>query len=225
MEMIVDSNEQLVELFAKKVASMIENAQQQDRPFALMLAGGQSPIPLYHKLVEVVGSWRNVSLLLGDERYVSAADALSNGRMIQEHLISQISIEDEQIIFPDTRLSIEEAARSYSSILNHYIGENGAIDLAILGMGEDGHTLSLFPGDTASLDSDELYLATKVKDPWRLSGTFRLLKHCREICVMAPGASKLRVYQQSKEKTFSDKFPVAQLHLSQFNTHWFLTRR
>ena len=127
--------------------------------FTVALAGGSTPKALYTLLVEDPGfraklPWDRMQLFFGDERHAGPTDKDSNYRMANESLISKSPLKAEQIHrikgeYDDT----EKAALEYEQVLRAYFklkdGELPGFDLVLLGMGEEGHTLSLFPGTKA----------------------------------------------------------------------------
>jgi 6-phosphogluconolactonase len=127
--------------------------------FTVALAGGSTPKALYSLLVDDPAfrsriPWDKMHLFFGDERHAGPGDKDSNYRMAQEAMIAKSPLKPEQVTrimgeYPDT----EKAALEYEYALRAYFklreGELPRFDLVLLGMGEEGHTLSLFPGTKA----------------------------------------------------------------------------
>jgi len=133
--------------------------------FRVALAGGSTPKALYALLVTdaLRGQlpWRQMELFFGDERHVSPDHPDSNFRMAREAMISRAPLRPEQVHrmkgeYPDT----EQAAREYEQELRLHFklaeGQAPRFDLVLLGMGNEGHTLSLFPGTKALRDNGRL---------------------------------------------------------------------
>ncbi len=181
--------EALASAAADHIAACI---RETGRPSTLGLAGGSTPRAAYGHLAERAIDWTGVTMWLGDERWVPHDHPESNTRMAREALADRVVA---PLLAPDTAFgNPEEAAASYSAVLAD-IFHGGRPDLVLLGMGDDGHTASLFPG-TAGLDADEsIYLANWVaqKSTWRLTASIPLLWSARELVFLVQGEAKAEV--------------------------------
>lgn len=111
------------------------------------LSGGSTPKRAYALAAERRSDWTGVTLWLGDERYVAPEDADANARMVREELLTRLPRETLPRFEPvDTARDLEGAAADYGRRLRAALGEGGRLDLALMGLGPDGHTASLFPG-------------------------------------------------------------------------------
>lgn len=163
-----------------------------ERPMTLGLAGGSTPKATYGRLAEKAIDWSTVTMWLGDERWVPHNHPESNTRMVREALADKVVA---RLVAPDTAFGEPgDAAGSYSRQLNDTF-HNGRPDLVLLGMGDDGHTASLFPGTEALDADDDLYLANWVesKGGWRLTASMPLLWSARELVFLVQGESKAGV--------------------------------
>jgi 6-phosphogluconolactonase len=128
--------------------------------FVIALAGGNTPRKLYKILATTDGiDWRHVEVFFSDERMVPLTDAESNYKMARETLLDQVPIPPGQIHAVPTHLAVDEAAAAYEQTLRQTLGaKEPRLDVALLGMGPDGHTASIFPGSRllAGLDNDFL---------------------------------------------------------------------
>jgi 6-phosphogluconolactonase len=128
--------------------------------FVLALSGGNTPRKLYKILATADGiDWRHVEIFFSDERMVPLGHADSNYRMARETLLDQVPIPATQVHAIETELPAQEAAAAYEAVLRATLGRaEPRLDLALLGMGPDGHTASIFPGSRllAGLDNDFL---------------------------------------------------------------------
>lgn len=131
--------------------------------FVLALAGGTTPRRLYKCLAQTDGiDWQRIDIFFSDERLVPAESADSNYLMAKETLLSQVSIPAANVHQVATQLPGEEAASAYEQTLRGVLAsidpEDPRIDVALLGMGPDGHTASIFPGSRllAGIDNDFL---------------------------------------------------------------------
>ncbi|MDD4319726.1 MAG: 6-phosphogluconolactonase [Candidatus Peribacteraceae bacterium] len=110
----------------------------------LCLAGGSTPLPVYQRLATRPIDWGNVWIYLADERYVAPDHPDSNQRAIRETLVNPVALPPDHFIAPDTWKPLEECVNLYEAALKDLLSR-GPTDVAILGMGEDGHVGSLFP--------------------------------------------------------------------------------
>ncbi|AHE99140.1 6-phosphogluconolactonase [Thioalkalivibrio paradoxus ARh 1] len=166
----------------------------------MALAGGNTPRRLYRLLAgppyALSIPWDRVRLFLGDERWVPVDHPDSNARMVREALLAGLLEAPAFFPMPTDAEDPEQAARRYHECLVREVPSdagNGVprLDLVLLGMGDDGHTASLFPG-TPVLDASEPVAAVFVPrlDSWRLSLTLPLLNAARHVLFLVTGADK-----------------------------------
>lgn len=137
---IYDSRILLARAAADEIVRTIKNSEG---IFTLALSGGTTPEAVYQLLGGEYSNsiqWERVRLLLGDERYVPSDHPSSNTRMAEELLIKPLGLGSEQWLTMDTELDWEECVAEYNRRL-----QSVSIDMVLLGMGNDGHTASLFP--------------------------------------------------------------------------------
>jgi 6-phosphogluconolactonase len=152
--LVYETPEELAEAAAHNFVTMAEEAINERGRFAVALAGGSTPDGTYRVLAQNCADrldWSKVHVFFGDERTVGPEDEASNYRMVRETLLSHIrvgSVHRMRCELPPT-----EAAADYERQLREFFGTDGvpAFDLILLGLGEDGHTASLFP-ETSALD-------------------------------------------------------------------------
>jgi 6-phosphogluconolactonase len=151
--------------------------------------------------------WARTEIYFGDERCVGPDDAESNYRMAREVLLSAVAIPENQIHRMRGELEPHEAAHEYNRLLREKFPEGTAADLTLLGMGDDGHTASLFPGTAALSEMEKDCVANHVEklNAWRLTMTAAFLNRSRAVMVLVSGsgkASRLReVLQGAQEPT------------------------
>ena len=186
---------------ADEIARAIQRARAERGEAHISLAGGSSPRRAYELLAEIVPDWHGVHLWHGDERAVAPDDPDSNHRLIQESLLTPLRDRRSATTPVEHRiageLGPEEAARLYAQELTDRVaaGEDGVpvLDLALLGIGEDGHTASLFPGHLEVDRDDELVLpvyGAPKPPPERVTLSIPVLRAARHALMLAPGASK-----------------------------------
>ncbi len=162
-------------------------------PKTVALSGGNTPKNLYKKMSEL--SLKNVEFFQVDERYVQKEHEDSNYKMIQERL-------EKDIHHFDTSLSIPESLEKYKKELPEQF------DLTILGIGNDGHTASLFP-NTAALHSQEKVAHTKnIQD--RLTITFPIILNSKNILVLLKNKKEVLEELKNPSKTI-EEFPCLKL--------------
>jgi 6-phosphogluconolactonase len=191
--------------FSSAAANYIYSAiRRADRPLNVALAGGTTPQGVYKQLSHMLANGeltQRLSFFLGDERWVDPESDLSNFRMIRESLFSEIAQSDQYRLFPvDCRLSSAQlSAESYQLLLSKELaGSPPQFDLALLGLGADKHTASLFPGREAVNETKRSVVATldgagKVE---RISLTVPVFTHARELIYLVAGAGKREALQQ-----------------------------
>jgi 6-phosphogluconolactonase len=195
MRLIVhDSPDDLARAVADRIASMIADA---DSSFSLGLAGGTTPAATYRLLASEHLPWSRVEAWLSDERWVAPDDQRSNGRMAVETFIDRV---DATLHRPPWSPAItpEESAAEYEAVLRH-LHEKTPPDLILLGMGDDGHTASLFPGTPALEVTDRWFVANEVPQHGeiRLTATYPLLWSARRLLVLVAGGNKAEALKNS----------------------------
>jgi 6-phosphogluconolactonase len=196
---IADDAEALARRVAAWLATRIANAAG---PFSLSLSGGSTPKRVYELLggsdLPARIDWRKVHLFWGDERFVPPDDRDSNFRMAREALIDHVPIPAAQIHpIPTDCASPEMAAALYEEILQGFYGSGTLdpgrplFDVNLLGLGEDGHTASLFPG-TQALEERKVWVTSisGVKPEPRISLTYPALESSRVILFIVSGEKK-----------------------------------
>ncbi len=168
--------------------------------FSLVLAGGGTPQKTYEQLVARHAgdvAWNRVHVFFGDERCVPPDDAQSNYAMAKTALLSRVAIPNANVhrmraeVAPPTR-----AADEHERELRAFFGAGASwptFDLVLLGVGEDGHTASLFPGHEALAERSRWVVAVRTEakpPPWRLSLTLPALCAARDAMFLATGAGK-----------------------------------
>lgn len=166
-----------------------------DRAITLGLAGGGTPVATYAELANRDIDWQKAIMWLGDERWVPHDHDESNTRMARETLVDRVV---GRLIAPDTACGDPiDAATAYSHALADVFHDHRP-DLVLLGIGDDGHTASLFPG-TEALEADSgIYVANWVdsKEVWRLTATMPLLWSAREVMFLVQGEGKADILAQ-----------------------------
>lgn len=199
---VLPDTDAIVHELGDKIIYMADQAQKLGQMFSLFLSGGSTPKALYQYLAsDAIKSqidWRGVELYFGDERCVPPDSELSNYRMALETLISKVPIPPDNVYRMKGELDPQEAAKAYGQMLKENFFDEGP-DLLLLGMGDDGHTASLFPNTPALNENSHRCVANHVPydyipkgTEWRLTLTYPFINRSREIAIMVTGASKAK---------------------------------
>lgn len=187
MERIVCDSKELPQRAAERIATELTRAVIERGRASLSLAGGTTPKAAYEILATLPLDWSLIDIFFGDERCVPADHADSNYRMAKAALFDRITIPTERVHRMQGELSDRDAAaRAYEAELPE------RIDVMVLGIGEDAHTASLFPGAAALREEVRRVLpVTGPKPPpERLSLTPPVLRDSRVCVVLGSGAGK-----------------------------------
>ena len=163
--------------------------------FRIALSGGNTPRPVYRELAARAQdlSWERTFVTFGDERCVPPEDAKSNFRMAQESLFTPAAVPERSVARLRGEIDPHVAAQEYEEQLDVLAVQNGEMvyrhDLILLGLGDDGHTASLFPGTAALEEQMRKVVANWVPklDSWRLTFTYPLIQQARRILFLVDG--------------------------------------
>jgi 6-phosphogluconolactonase len=203
--------------------------------FAVALSGGSTPKALYSLLASPGYKervpWKNVHLFWADERCVPPDHSESNFRMVQESLLGKIDIPPENVHRMAGEKEPETAAAEYEETLRRFfqipVGERPRFDLIFLGIGEDGHTASLFPGSAALGETKRLVVAPYVEKltAYRLTLTFPVLNHGACVVFLIAGESKAAIVRQVLEaKGGAAVIPAARIRPADGRLVWLITQ-
>lgn len=188
---------------ALDINSLISKAVSSKGVFHLALSGGNTPQTLYHILGTIYAKsipWDGVHIFFCDERYVSHEAEQSNYRMVKENLLDLVPIPRKNIHpIPTDNLDMKTAARAYETELRKiFLADGSTFDLAILGIGKEGHTASLFPGSPALDEKRRWALAVEVNavPSRRITLTYPILNHTAVIYFIVSGSDKAEVMEK-----------------------------
>lgn len=194
---IVDNLEQLYKEAADQFVDFAKKAIHERGKFVVALSGGSSPKAIFKLLAtkdyaEQI-DWKNIYFFWVDERWVPLDDEKSNAKMTFETLLDKVPVKKDQI-FPMFKegISPEDYASEYEKEIRNILGNEGRFDLILLGMGDDGHTASLFPGEKILHENekwvDAYYLAPQ--NMYRITLTAPIINKAENILVITFGDSK-----------------------------------
>ena len=218
-----DNLDQLSDAAAAEVVRVARESVKARGRFTLALAGGNTPRATYERLATRHRNdvdWTRTVIVFGDERVVPVDDARSNYRMAREALLSRVPIPPDAVHAVATdAASAAEAARLYDDTLRRELGQDSVagatVDLALLGVGPDGHTASLFPGTPAVLEQTRW--AVPVDAPTtvqpavpRVTTTLPFLNAARTAMFLVAGKDKRPVMREILDQADSARrFPAA----------------
>ncbi|HEX9251090.1 MAG TPA: 6-phosphogluconolactonase, partial [Ignavibacteriaceae bacterium] len=198
---ISETVEELSEQFAQLLIDKVNNSKDK---FNIALSGGSTPKNIFEYLVahhHDTIEWHKVNFFWGDERCVPPNDSESNYKMAYEAILSRLQIPDSNIFRIRGENDPQNEAKEYSEIVVKQLPQINNIpkfDLIMLGLGEDGHTASLFPNQKSLLESEKIY-ATAVHPETgqkRITLTGRVINNALTIVFIVTGINKAKVVNE-----------------------------
>lgn len=202
---------------AAEFSKCAEAAVAQRGRFSVALSGGNTPRAVNALLAEQYKNslhWEKIFLFFGDERHVPPGHPDSNYRMANESLFSRVPLPPENVFRMQAELAADIAAQKYEDTLRKFFqlrpGSWPQFDLIFLGLGDDGHTASLFPGTAALEENARLVVANRVDKlkTDRITFTFPVLNHAREVLFLVSGAGKAPILREVLQPFNAAKYPV-----------------
>lgn len=199
---------------------------------SIVLSGGSTPRALYRLLASDFRAqtpWAKVQVFWGDEPYVPATNPHSNYQMAKQTLLDHVACPPANIHpMPTHFLSAEMAARDYERTLkHHFVGDWPIFDLVLLGIGNDGHTASLFPGSLALAERTRWVVAARapVEPHVRLTLTLPALTRATAVYVLVAGAAKANAVRHVFEGPGDwIKYPAAGVRVNAASSIWWADR-
>ncbi len=227
---IYNGESELFKNAAEYIRSLINYFINDFNKCTLVLSGGKTP----KKLFEILSSnykesvnWSKVYFFWGDERCVHPDDSESNFKMANEYLLSKIDVPRENIFRISAEKPPAEAAEEYEQNMRSFFGEKTipGFDIVLLGIGNDGHTASLFPETDVLEIKDKLVTAVYVEKlkAQRITLTYPVFNNAKNILLLADGKSKSDIIGRA----FADKnagLPVQKINPVGGKFIWFLDK-
>ncbi len=215
----------VAESFVEQARKAIEDTER----FAVALAGGSTPKRAYEVLAKEYGEpgdldWSKVHAFFGDERTVPPDHADSNYRMAHDALLSHVPVGSVHRMHGE--LDPPEAAALYEEELESFFGGTPRFDLVLLGIGEDGHTASLFPGTPALEVSDRWAIENPVRkmDTVRLTLTVPTINAAKSAVFLVAGEGKADALKEILEGDADPRDYPAKLVRPSSGPVWMLDR-
>ena len=226
---IYKNPEDLADKFADELMNWVEN--NSENTFNVAISGGKTPDLLFSVLTSKYADsllWQKVHFWWVDERMVPPSDPESNFGVAQKLLFSQISIPEENIHRIKGENTPEEEALSYSAQIHKNLPQsNGCpvFDLILLGMGDDGHTASIFPDQMNLLNSEHICeVATHpLSGQKRVTLSGKVIFHALKVCFLVSGSNKAERLAEiwiNPEK--ANLLPAAHIHPKNGDLEWYL---
>ena len=221
-----DSRELLAKAAADNFVTLANAVIQANGKFTVALSGGSTPAAMYSILAsdeyKNKVDWTKVFVFWGDERCVPFDSPENNSHNAKELLLNKINIPQENIFTIPTYLSPADAAKSYAKIIRLFFNDPIPIfDLILLGMGDDGHTASLFPHTTILQEKNaivkEVFLENK--NVYRISFTEPLINNAKQILFLIAGKEKEKMLDTILNGAYLPETYPAQLIK---NADWFV---
>ena len=234
--------EQLSQAVAKWMSDLIAETLKVNDRFTIALSGGSTP-KLLHKILAAEPykdqiDWSKLHIFWGDERAVPFEDSRNNAKMAYDTLLNFVSVPASQIHVMRTDIAPEAAALEYEKILHQYFdavpgnsgGANPAIlpnsfDLVLLGMGDDGHTLSLFPG-TDIVHEEKAWAKAfflPAQDMYRITLTKTIANRAAHIAFLTTGPGKAHALKEVLKGAYNpDLYPSQEIKPVHGELHWFV---
>jgi len=189
---ILSTSDAVAARAAQIIASDARAAVAARGRFVMAVSGGRTPWQMLRALANEEMPWANVHVVQVDERIAPAGDKDRNLTHLRESLLSHAPIPENQIhAMPVEAADLDQACRDYTALLNSICGNPAVIDLTHLGLGPDGHTASLIPGDpVCEVHDAEVALTGLYQNRRRMTLTYPILNRSRHVLWVVTGAEK-----------------------------------
>jgi len=230
---VVPDSDALYRAAADEFVRCAQEAISQRGRFSVALSGGNTPRGVHSFLAANAKAslpWNQIYIFFGDERHVPPDDPESNYRMANETLLSRVPIPAANVFRVPTELDAEVAARQYEDQLRAFFrlspGAWPRFDLIFLGLGDDGHTASLFPESAALNEATRLVVANWVDKlhSYRLTFTYPVLNHAAEIAFLVSGQSKSHILPDVLKPRGDARYPAQRVRPLDGRLLWILDR-
>ena len=215
---------------AQWITDYISKTLQHQERFTIALSGGSTPQKLFKILAaspyKETLDYSKLHIFWGDERFVPYEDERNNAKVAFDIWLCNAPIPKEQIHIMRTDIDPHESAAEYEKILHQYFGNNGtSFDLVLLGMGDDGHTLSLFPYTEVIHENQKWVTAffLKQQEMYRITLTAHIVNKAACIAFLVSGAGKAASLKEVLDGDFNaEKYPSQLIHPRSGQLHWFI---
>ncbi len=231
---IVADNAALNLMAVQEFCRCVEAAIAARNRFCVALSGGNTPRAVYSLLAatqKTLLHWDKIHIFFGDERHVPPDHPDSNYRMANEALLSQVPLPQKNIYRVRAELDAKVAAQDYEDQLREFFqlqdirlqnNDWPQFDLVLLGLGDDGHTASLFPGSMALQENTRMVVANWVKkfNEYRITFTFPVLNQAAEVMFLVSGESKSQILKDVLHPSGTNTYPAQNIQPEKGRLLW-----
>jgi 6-phosphogluconolactonase len=232
---VYENAEQLSKSVANWFIQTVKNTLQKQPRCCIALAGGNTPKQLYSLLAQPMYQsqidWSKIHVFWGDERFVPFHDERNNAKMAFDTLLNKVPIPKNQIHIMQTEgISAQQSAANYEAVLHSYFSDHNSatFDLFLLGMGDDGHALSLFPGKTEVIFEKNKWCASlwvESQNMERITLTPPVVNRSACIAFLVSGANKANALHYVLEGSYEpEKFPSQVIQPESGELFWFVDK-
>jgi 6-phosphogluconolactonase len=218
----------LIHESAERIVEAAGLAIRERGTFSIALSGGHTPQGLYEVLASDAYrgriDWAHVEIYFGDERCVPPSSDQSNYRMAFVAMLSEVPIPGAQVHRMRGEIEPQAAAKEYGELLKEKFGDGG-LDLILLGMGDDGHTASLFPGTAALKEARHRCVANHVEklSGWRITMTAPFINRAAAVMIIVAGADKTaRLHEVLEGPREPERLPIQLIQPETGTLTWML---
>jgi 6-phosphogluconolactonase len=227
---IFDNIDDLSGFFCELLVSQL-NTISRDDFFSIALSGGSTPKAIFGYLAKNCGEkipWERINFFWGDERCVSHDNDDSNYKMANDCLLSLVPVSETNVYGIIGEDDPELESQRYGELIKKKIRSYNGIpqfDLVMLGLGEDGHTASIFPDKLHLIETNKLYAATQnpYNKQYRITATGKLINNASRIVFLVTGSSKSEIVKAIiNQENSSEQFPASYINPLDGDIYWLL---
>jgi 6-phosphogluconolactonase len=215
---------------AEWITELIVKTLSAKEKFTIALSGGETPKTLYKKLASSPYSekidWNKIYFFWGDERVVPFKDERNNAKMAYDNLLDKVNAVEDHIHIMQTGIEPVQSAIEYEKILHQYFDDKPTtFDLVLLGMGDDGHTLSLFPNSLILFQNNKWVniVDAPAKKMKRITLMPGVVNKSASVAFLVTGEGKAKILQQVlEEQEQKINYPVQLIKPISGELHWFV---
>lgn len=225
---ISKSVEELSEQFAQLLIHKINNNKDH---FHIVLSGGSTPKSIFEYLAayhKTTIDWNKIKFFWGDERCVPPTDSESNYKMANDALLSKLQISASNIFRIEGESNPTDEAKRYSELITKILPQKNELprfDIIMLGLGEDGHTASIFPNQKSLLSSDKIYTTAvhPATEQIRITLTGKVLNNASTVVFIVTGKNKSKVVDEIiNQKENYKNYPASFINPQNGELYWLL---
>lgn len=225
---VADMKETALEISANHWLDCAANAIRERGAFYVALSGGTTPNVIFGLLTKINSrrvDWKKVHVFWSDERSVPKDHSESNYNMAMSSGFCMLPIPSNNVYRMEAETG-EGSAERYEKLISEIVPD-GIFDLIMLGMGEDGHTASLFPRSEALKETERLVVRNFVpsKGTWRMTFTYPLINKARSIVVYVIGKDKAEMVNKVLNETDQEKYPIQKIGTETNRVLWILDKQ